>query len=481
MIDKKGSDNFMESIKFQRTVQLAKSTLILVFAKILSQGASFLLLPIYTNKLSTAEYGTIDLITTIILIGWPLVSIQIEMGVFRFFIISDSKKNESEVVTSGFGLLCINVLLLSVMYLIFTSIWNVQFSLYVWLLIVIEAYNAFLLQLCRARGDNVGYGLCTSAIVIIKSVFCILFLLRYGLTIIGFLYSELIAQLLGLIFLVYKSGIYEYVKANCFKLTLAADLLRYSIPLVFNQIASWVINFSDRIIIVMFLEVGANGIYSAASKLSNIIYGVLAMFNLAWAENITRNMQSNDNNRYISKAFNVYLRLLLLAITIIIGVLACAFNLLIGMDYIDAYNHVPILLLAMVFSGAAAFLGSVYTAYGITKEIAITTILTALINIIINIGLISSIKIYAASISTLVAFFFLLVFRSIKLNKLKLLDIQMKGVYFSFVVYAATWILYSKRMKTLCLLIVLLATVALIKMVINETDYLKKRNRNMGE
>ena len=44
---------------------LVKNTIIIAIGKLSTQVISFLLLPLYTAKLSTEEYGTYDYITTI--------------------------------------------------------------------------------------------------------------------------------------------------------------------------------------------------------------------------------------------------------------------------------------------------------------------------------------------------------------------------------------------------------------------------------
>ena len=261
-----------------------------------------------------------------------------------------------------------------------------------------------------------------------------------------------------------------------FDIKLLVKLLKYSIPLVFNQIASWIINFSDRIIIVSCLGLGANGIYSAASKLSNIINGVLAMFNLAWTENVTRNIKNNENYDYISNAINVFMRLLLLVVVIIIGVLSCAFDLLIGKNYFEAYNHVPILLFAMGCSAVSAFLGSVYTAYGMTAEIAVTTMMTAVINILINVCFVMRIGIYAASISTLIAFFVLAVLRYCKLLKRQLICVQTDGMIGPLLLCFISWGLYCMRKKIVCICVALVSVFLLVKIYAIINSAVKKRD-----
>ena len=96
----------------KRTKQLFKSTIVLTGTKFITQAINFFLLPLYTNLLTTSEYGTIDVLFTIILVGVPIFTLQIEMGVFRYYIIeNDNKRN---VVTTGFIVILVNMILLSI-------------------------------------------------------------------------------------------------------------------------------------------------------------------------------------------------------------------------------------------------------------------------------------------------------------------------------------------------------------------------------
>ena len=105
-----------------------------------------------------------------------------------------------------------------------------------------------------------------------------------------------------------------------------------------------------------------------------------------------------------------------------LGVLICAtpliFALLIRGDYSEAYYQMPILFLAMFFYSQCAYLGGIYVAYKSTKSVGITTTVAAICNLVVDIGLINSIGLYAASGSTLVSYLLLFVYRIIDIKKI---------------------------------------------------------------
>ena len=52
--------------------ELLKNTIIIFLGKACTQLISFLLLPLYTDYLSTADYGIVDLITTYVTLLVPI-------------------------------------------------------------------------------------------------------------------------------------------------------------------------------------------------------------------------------------------------------------------------------------------------------------------------------------------------------------------------------------------------------------------------
>ena len=97
--------------------ELAKNTAIISIGKICTQVVSFLLLPIYTNILSTEEYGAVDLIITYTALLLPLVTLQLEQALFRFLL--DKRGNSSgirDVLSDVCSLSVLTILIFSIVF-----------------------------------------------------------------------------------------------------------------------------------------------------------------------------------------------------------------------------------------------------------------------------------------------------------------------------------------------------------------------------
>ena len=102
--------------------QLAKNTLIIFFGRVCTQLISYFLLPLYTAYLATSEYGLVDLVQTYITLLVPIVTLELEMSVFRYLIDVRGKEKDTKVLMSNnFFILGISLSTFTLLYLIITS------------------------------------------------------------------------------------------------------------------------------------------------------------------------------------------------------------------------------------------------------------------------------------------------------------------------------------------------------------------------
>ena len=102
------------------------------------------------------------------------------------------------------------------------------------------------------------------------------------------------------------------------------------------------------------------------------------------------------------------------------------FELLIKGDYADAYIQIPILYMAVFFSCMSSFQGGIYIAYKRTKSVGITTIIAAVCNLLVDLLLVNAIGITAGSISSLVSYIFLYLYRLFDVQKIQKIHYNFK-------------------------------------------------------
>ena len=130
------------------------------------------------------------------------------------------------------------------------------------------------------------------------------------------------------------------------------------------------------------------------------------------------------------------------AALIILVMIPLFFNIIIGNQYLSSFNYIPILLYANSWNVLISLIGGIYIAKKKTKEVAYTTFLSALINIFINFIFIKFIGLYAACISTLVAYFILSIYRIKDCRKYINIRIDNKNIIIFSILFFISSILY---------------------------------------
>ncbi len=133
----------------------------------------------------------------------------------------------------------------------------------------------------------------------------------------------------------------------------------------------------------------------------------------AWQISSVNEYQKKDGARFFSKVFSVYGSLVFLASSAIIAFTQVITNVLVSSDFYSAWQYMPVLVLATVFSCFAAFLSSIYMNEKKSGHVLLTTAVSAVINIILNLLLIPLYGIQGAGISTLFSYLAMFLIRAV--------------------------------------------------------------------
>lgn len=443
-----------------RSRVLMKNTGILMIGKISTQFVNFILLPLYTHKLSTEEYGILDLYITIANILIPVITLQLEQGVFRFLITKEYKKGN--IISSTTIYLILVSIVITLLYYPISQLYSLEDAILIWGYYITYMFYTVAIQITRGFGNNKLYALTTFLASLTIIFFNIVFILIFNFSVNGILISHVIAYSFATLLVVYRLNIKSFIKFSEISFITLKSLIKYSFPLVFNQISSWIINYSDRMIIIAFLGLGSNGIYSLANKFFIVLITIFNIYNMAWTESVAKTIHDEDRNLYYRKIINLTIQVYLLGGIWIITLMALCFKYLINNTYYEAYFHIPILIIAAVFSGLSATIGSLYIGHMKTKSIGVTTFMAALVNICIHLFAIQYIGLFASSISTLVAFLVLFIYRVLGLKKIEPIKIEFKPIFYFLpflLLTCYTYLLASIIWHLITLVIVLLISI----------------------
>ena len=194
-----------------RSRYLIKNTIIFTIGNLGSKFISFFLIPLYTNALSTSQYGVVDLITTVGTVAIPILTLNICESVMRFAL--DKDANHEKITQIGTNILLIGMVIgLFMLPICYLSEKVSQYAFFIYLYVISLAASQ--LYLCDLRGKeqliqySIGNVLHTFFIALLN----ILFLLVFKEGIEGYLKAYIIANILTAIYALivgkgYKSSI----------------------------------------------------------------------------------------------------------------------------------------------------------------------------------------------------------------------------------------------------------------------------------
>lgn len=401
-----------------REGNLLKNTIILSIGTFFPKLVSVVTLPILTGYLSKSEFGSYDLITTMVSLFLPIITLQIQSAAFRFLIEKrDDREAVDSIVTNILMFTApISVAALIILYLFMpgvSAVGRVLICIYYFFDIIYVALQ----QVTRGLSYNLTYSI--SAIILSSTNLILTVLLVWKLSngLNGVLIAMAVSYAFGCIFLAYKIRDKWTFKPSLFSFKDIKRMLAYSWPMVFNNLSSWVLRLSDRLVITAFLGITANAVYAVACKIPNLLSMVQSTFTMAWQENATIASQDDDASSYYESMYDNMYGIISGFTALLIAATPILFFLLIRGDYDDAYVQMPLLFLGMMFCCLSAFQGGIYVAYMRTKEVGITTVISAVINLLIDLLLVKVIGITAGSISTLISYLALTIYRMYDVNK----------------------------------------------------------------
>lgn len=415
-----------------REGKLIKNTLLLSIGTFLPRLATFITLPILTGYLTKEEYGTYDLITILVTLYLPAMTLQIQTAAFRFLVDQRENKTEEKSIISNIYSFILPMTLIGLLILWLVLPGSIDIKAYICLYFAMDIFVNSSRQIARGLNRNIDYSISavTSSFGNMMLTGIFVWWLKMGLQ--GAILSLLISAFVSLLIIVFRLKLYLYVDFSYISREKLKILLHYSWPMVPNNMSMWVMRLSDRLVVTYVMGVASNAIYAVANKIPSLLNVAQSAFTLAWQENASIVSKDDDASAYYSSMFYTLFNLMAGFMGLIICATPILFVILIRGDYSDAYYQMPILFLATFLYAMATFLGGIYVAYMKTRSVGITTALAASCNLIVDLALIRRIGLYAASGSTLVSYLFLLIFRMIDVQKIVKIKYDFKNIILVF-------------------------------------------------
>lgn len=390
--------------------KLVQNTAIFAIGSFGTRVLSFLIVPLYTYVLTTAEYGEIDLFTTAISMFLPFSCLMFSEAVLRFGAANECMPEK--IVANSMLVVGYSVVFTLVFIPIY--IFGFGFGENTWIYItvlILNGYGNIFSEYLRACNKTAAYAI-SGVIQACGMMGCnLFFLIKLHLGMRGYLYAMLVSQLMVALYVTYKGRIVQLFSYKNIDIALLKKMLRYSVPLIPNSLMWWIMSAGDKYIINYFLGDSVNGIYSIALKVPTIVSMAYSIFMQAWQLSAIEEKNSEEVSDFYDEVFS--------AVSLVVGAMSAGimlvvypvFTFVLNEEYHTAWEYVPLLCIATILSCFGSFFGVTYIVTKKSDKAFITTMIGAVANIGFNFMLVRQWGLYGVVWGTIVGYFIVVIIR----------------------------------------------------------------------
>lgn len=414
-----------------------------------SKIVGFILLPIYTSYLTTAEYGVLAILEITSQFLVVLFGVKITAAIMRWWTDENYKEEKKSIVFSALIVVLVSILLINLLFQPFKEQISILFfnsgnyiSYFTVLLISasLEIFSSFNITLIRLKEKSILFVTIVFFRLLITMLLTIYLVVYKNWGILGILFSQMIGS--GVVLLSSLPTLIKSINLR-FKIIILKDMLKYSVPLIFSSLSVLLLTLGDRFILKYLKAYSDVGVYSLAYKVAGVLnVFIIQSFQMGFAPIAFKMFNKPNAKRFFSKMFT-YFALVLVFFALVISIFSKEVIILFAKNnplFWKAIPLVPILCITYSLKGLEyiVIFGLHYAKK--TKFIAYIVIIGASLNLIFNFLLIPVMGIYGAAVTSLASqllVIFLIYQSAQKFYKIDYEIIKVLKIFFIAIVFFA--------------------------------------------
>jgi O-antigen/teichoic acid export membrane protein len=435
---------------------------------IFKKGAAFFMIPVYTHCLMPSDYGTLELLELTLDVAGLLVGLRMADSIIRYYNHYDDPEDQMQVIsTAAIFSLIITILavcvcqyfVIPISRLVFGGSANFHYLKWIFLclgfqIMFIVPETFLIVKKKSALFSSISFGC-----FVLSLSLNIYFLVILKMGIWGMIYSMVITKFVNMlvlfIFVVPKLKL-EFCTEKLIK------MLKFGFPLLPGAISMFIINFSDRFFIQKYCDSSQLGIYSLGYKFGILLVVLISdPFFKIWNTQRFEIAKKKDGQVIVGQYFTLYFLALVFFATCISVFSGEIIRIMAESSYQGASLIIPLIALSYVFQGIANFsmIGAMVSYK--TRFVLYSNVMTAFVNIGLNLYLIPKFGIFGAAVSTILTFLFLFISMLAMSQRLYAINFEylkiLKIIFFAVLLYSVSLLIHVGLFQTLVLKCILCA------------------------
>ncbi len=386
--------------------QLFKDSFIYGLSNVISRGIAMILLPLYTQVFSPADYGTIEVLTIVASLVNLTVALEISQAVVLYYADAETESDKVAYVSTALWFSM-------AMYGLFVLV-ALGFSEHLSSWILESSSSQFIFQIAVLSMGSNGifyflqtqlrwqllpkyYAVSSILFTLVSAGTTVTLVLVFDSGVIGVFYGLLVGGIIG-------SLMAWYCARHSYKLIFnwgkCKELLSFSSPLVPSGIAVFVSLYIDRFAIKELMTLSDVGLFGVGYRIASVVWLLLFGFQSALTTLVFHNYRKATTPNELARIFRYFLALML---PIILGLAMFSLDVLRILTtpvYYPAWQVIPLLAAAISLSSMVIFAPGLELAKK-TPYVAAISIATALLNTALNFALVPFLGIKGAALATL--------------------------------------------------------------------------------
>lgn len=375
---------------------MIKKILIYGTGTFFSKVLVFLMVPIYTRVFSPADYGYYDVLISNMQMLVSISFIEIWSGIIRFMY---EEKDPYKPIHTFLFLFPILLTIYGVATFFLSFFMDFKYPISTILYGVTYLFFSVSNNVCRGLDKNMEYVLSGLISTFVSCSLSIAGAIVLPGKINILLYAQIIGFLFSIAFIEYRTRAYSQAVLKKTYFLEVKSMVLYCFPLMLNSFSFLFLGTFNKNIIIKNLGEAFSGYYAFALKFSAIISILISVYSLAWQEEAFVNAKKKDKGVIYSFYINAFMRFVGLAVPCYVVMVYFLAPFMGGERFVYALKYIPLAVVSAFLAEISGIFSVIIAVDKKTVQTLLSTILGAMINVLIVIGTVNHWGINASNIA----------------------------------------------------------------------------------
>lgn len=380
------------------------------------RSLGFILLPLYSNLITTSEFGNYALLMSV----YTIMSVFFQFGMFgalnKFYIEEKSEEKKFLIFSSILNtIIIIGVVLTTVLWQLSPVISRVVFNTNAFsglltisfVAVLFETIGSYILFLLKTTGYAKKVVIYSAVGALFNLGLNVIFVYSLRLSVYGIILAQVISGIfMVLILLPFIKDKYHFtIERDIIKV-----IIKFSVPLLFANLFMAGSNVADRFILNIYSGREQVGLYSFSYRIAIIMSILVASFSTAWNPHSLNLYYSSDYKISFGKILNKLVAISCLLLLVVSLLAQYLFNIhvfnffLFNPAYKAGIVIIPFVMIGYIFNGISAYYSVYPSVSNKSYHILISEMIAFSFNVFLNIILIPKIGLIGAAFATAAGF-----------------------------------------------------------------------------